>query len=346
MKNKRTKYIGIIVVLLMLTLVACSGKKDKNASNNEAVSQSGDDDSDKANDKKVTDAVILTVGDIKVSYNEVMVYVLLLRELYEPNFTDVIWDYKLDTGSTFGEMAKEEILNQIIQLKIMNLEAKNRDIVLTDDELIEIENYANKYIAGITTEDQEKYGINYDTVFGICKDNYLAEKVFDVATMDVDTSISDEEAKQVTVWQIAVLTSSKDKNGEVIALSDEEKEAARSKAKDLLKKVKKEEDFYTFALSKSDDPQVEYTIGSGDKSDEYVDAAFALKEGKLSKVIEDETGFYILYCVNPFNEDATAQKKEEIISQRQDEAFQKLYKEWLENYKIKITQENWDGIQF
>lgn len=341
-----------MIVLLMLALTACSGKKNSETSdnNNKESTQSDETDTkeaDKAEEPTAkTDATILTVGDVKVPYNEVMVYVLLLKELYEPNFTDVIWDYKLDTGITFGEMAKEEVLNQIIQLKIMTMEAQNLETALTDDELIEIENYANEYLAGITEEDREKYGITYDTVFGVCKDNYLSEKVFDVVTMNVDTSISDEEAKQVTVWQIAVSTSSEDKNGDVIALSDEEKEAALSKAKKLLKKVKKEEDFYTFALSNSDDSIVEYTIGKGDKSDEYIDAAFALEEGKISKVIEDESGYYILYCVDSFNEDATAQKKEEIISTRQDKAFQKLYKEWLENYKVKIKQEIWDEIQF
>lgn len=351
MRNRRTKYLSIMIVLLMFALTACSGKKDNKTSDDNKESTQSDETNTKELDKeeesiKKTDARILTVGDIKVPYNEVMVYVLLLKELYETNFTNVIWDYKLDTGATFGEMAKEEVLNQIIQLKIMTMEAQNLDIVLTDDELIEIENYANEYLAGITEEDRKKYGINYDTVFGVCKDNYLSEKVFDVVTMNVDTSISDEEAKQVTVWQIEVSTVSEDKNGNVIELSDEEKEAALSKAKKLLKKVKKEEDFYTFALSNSDDSQVEYTVGKGDKSDEYINAAFALEEGKISKVIEDESGFYILYCVDSFNEDATAQKKEEIISERQDKAFQKMYKEWLQNYKVKIKQEIWDEIQF
>ena len=352
MRNGRTKYLSIIIVLLMFALMACSGKNDNKTSDNsskESTQSEGTDsnEADKDNESAAkTDDTILTVGDVKVPYNEVMVYVLLLKELYEPNFTDVIWEYKLDSGVTFGEMAKEEVLNQIIQLKIMTMEAQNLDTALTDDELIEIENYANEYFSGITVEDREKYGITYDTVFGICKDNYLSEKVFDVVTMNVDTSISDEEAKQVTVWQIEVSTASEDKNGEVISLSDEEKEAALNKAKKLLKKVKKEEDFYTFALSNSDDSKVEYTIGKGDKSDAYIDAAFSLEEGKISKIVEDESGYYILYCVDSFNEDATAQKKEEIISNRQDKAFQKLYKEWLENYKVKIKQEVWDEIEF
>lgn len=349
MRNKRTRYLGIIALLFILTFTACSGNKDNNASDNKSNSSSQSSESEGEDDNTDTikkDATIFTVGDVKVPYNEVMVYVLLLKDMYEPNFTDVIWDYRLDTGSTFGEMAREEVLNQIIQLKIMTQEAKDLDITLTDDELIEIENYANEYLGGISKEDKEAYGIDYDTVFEVCKDNYLSEKVFDVATMDVDTSISDEEAKQVTVYQIKVSTVSKDKNGEDISLSAEEKEAALKKAKKLLKKAKTEEDFYTFALSKSDESQVEYTIGRDDKSDAYIDAAFALEEGKISKVIEDEDGYYILYCVDSFNEDATALKKEEIISERQDEAFQKLYKEWIENYKVKIKQDNWAKIKF
>ncbi len=338
-----------------MTITACSGKsdsanksEDKKTTETEVSEKDGDtaaDAGEQGLDIK-TDATILTIGDQKVPYNEVMVYVLMVKQLYEPNFTDVIWEYQLNTGSTFGEMAREEVLNQIIQLKVMTQKAKDLGTELTDDELIEIENYANDYIAGITKEDQTLYGITYDTVFEVCKDNYLAEKVFDVATMDVDSNISDEEAKQVTVYQIQVSTVSTDKNGNVIALSEEEKETALKKAKKLLKKVKKEEDFYSFASSNSDDPQIEYTVGQGDKSTAYIDAAFALKEGKISKVIEDDTGYYILYCVDEFNEDATAQKKEDMISTRQDEAFQKMYKEWLADFKVKIKQEIWEQIKF
>ena len=170
MRNRRMKYLGIIAVLLMLTFTACSGKKDNKTidNTNKELMQSNETDSKEVEPTVKTDATILTVGDIKVPYNEVMVYVLLLKELYEPNFTNVIWDYKLDTGATFGEMAREEVLNQIIQLKIMTMEAQNFDTVLTDDELIEIENYANEYLTGIKEEDREKYGIDYDPVFKIC----------------------------------------------------------------------------------------------------------------------------------------------------------------------------------
>lgn len=346
MGNKRRKCLWIISVILILALSGCSSKKEPKEDATKVEEGNGTGDTIKDKGALQPDLTILTVGNQKVPYNEVMVYVLMLKELYEPSFTNVIWNYKLDSGITFGEMAREEVINQIIQLKIMTQQAEQLNTALTDDELIEIENYANEYLAGITKEDQETYGINYDTVFEVCKDNYLAEKVFDVATMDVDTTISDEEAKQVKVWQIEVSTQSTNKEGEIITLSDEEKAAALAKAKKLLKKVKKEEDFYTFALSNSDDSQVEYTLGKGDQSDTYIDAAFALEEGKISKVIETDTGYYILYCVDSFDEDATAQKKEEIISQRQDEAFQKLYKEWLGEYKVKVAQKNWAKITF
>ncbi|HEX3075981.1 MAG TPA: peptidylprolyl isomerase [Lachnospiraceae bacterium] len=354
MRNRRFIY-ALMILFILVAGTACSGKKESKEQKVSNVNQQSAAEGTNVADTKEEDSLpegikadttMLSVNDVKVPYNEVMLYVLLLKEMYEPSLTNIIWDYKLDTGVTFGEMAKQEVLNQIIQLKVMSEQAKKLNVTLADDELMEVENYANDYLKGITNEDQEKYGITYDTVFQICKDNYLADKVFNVATMDVDTMISDDEAKQVTVWQIEVSTIKTDEAGKETALSDDEKKTAYKKAKKLLKSAKKAEDFYSFAMSNSDDSVVEYTFGKDDKSAPYVEAAFSLEEGKISKVVETDTGYYILYMVDSFNEDATAAKKETIINQRQDEAFQKMYKEWLSDYKVKVKESNWKKIAF
>ncbi len=54
-----------------------------------------------------------------------------------------------------------------------------------------------------------------------------------------------------------------------------------------------------------------------------LDAALALKKGEVSSVVEGTQGYYIIYCVNDKEEDATQARKEVIIAKRQNRLFQR-----------------------
>ena len=49
-----------------------------------------------------------------------------------------------------------------------------------------------------------------------------------------------------------------------------------------------------------------------------------MKTGQMSRVIEAENGYYVLYCVSDFDEEATRQKKEEMIEEEQEDVFSEI----------------------
>lgn len=84
-------------------------------------------------------------------------------------------------------------------------------------------------------------------------------------------------------------------------VSDEEKAAARKKAEELLARLKKGEDFAKVALESSDDADTAKNGGElglltpgRTNSEEFEKAAFALKSGETSEIVQSPFGFHII----------------------------------------------------
>lgn len=273
---------------------------------------------------------------------------LSLKDDYEESLGSEIWSYELMEGYTFADYAKEDIMSQMIQLKIVGTKASELGIELTDDELQEISDTADEYLSGITDEDIEKYGLTKEIVEKVYKDNYISDKIFEISTSEVDTNVSDQEAKMITVYSLCIMKSELGEDGSYYNYTDEQLKEKLEYVKDLRKQAKKmtAEEFYDFAEENSEDEEVEITFGRDEMLDEYEKAAFALKTGELSKVVDTSEAYFIIYCVDDNNEDATYENKEAIIEQRQDEIFEEKYNEWSKGVDIDINDEVWNKLSF
>ena len=331
-------YKSFLILILIISVAVTGCKKGKEQTDKKEETEENIDLSGHS--------YVIKVGDETVNYNEAMVYVLLLKQQYEPNLGKEIWDYNTEDGINFEDMAKEEVMDEIIQLKIIKDKAKEFETVLDEDEKEEALETATRHFNVISAKDKENYGITLGTLERVYRDNLLAGKVFDVVTSDTDTEVSDEEARQITIYQILIKTTKQDLNGETIPLTKKQKQDALKKAKKLLKQGKKAESFKTFAKENTEDKKAEYTFGRGDMNKEVEEAAFALKKGQFSGVVVSEDGYHILYCANDFDENATADKKEEIILDRQTKYFQDTYKGWLDDYKVTVNEKEWNKINF
>ncbi len=289
------------------------------------------------------------IGTSRVYYNEAIVYLKSVQEEYETEYGDNIWDVDiLGNGRTFGEMMKDEVIKQITELKVLKSKAQEMGIALEEDEIAQAKVYAQDHYAGLSTDDINHYAITQELLQNIYEDNLLAQKVYENATINVDTNVADEQAKQITIQQILIHSVTKDNKGNKVALSQEDKQKALEKAQNLLKQAKSTDDFYSLAEANSESDQIEFTFGKGqapkDYSPAFETAAFALKTGEVSGLIETDYGWHILYCVSDFNEDATTQVKETMIEQRRSDMFAKLYSGWSSQYDVIVNSEAWNKI--
>ncbi|NLJ97180.1 MAG: hypothetical protein GX321_08500 [Clostridiales bacterium] len=308
----------------------------------------------KSEDNEAEDSVnagelIALVGDVKVYYNEAMVYLKSAQENYETDYGKGIWDVDLlGDGRSFEQYIKEEVLKQIIQLKVIREEAEKEGITLTAEEKADAAAYAHEHFSGLFDEDIDRYLVNRELLEMIYSDNILAEKVFETKTIDVDTNVSDITAKQITVQHILVNGTELDDQGKRIPLSIEKRQAAFEKVNTLLEKARSGEDFYLLAEANSEAEEIEYTFGRGGApqgySKAFEQAAFNLKSGEVSDIVTTEYGWHIIYCVTDFNVDATIRVKEEIIEERRMNLFAELYSDWSANYDVVINSDVWGAI--
>ncbi len=320
---------GLLIGLLLFSLVACNGGEGNGGA-------------------EQTKNALMVVGNKSVSYEEAFAYIYMLKQQYEVSMGENIWDFEVEKGVTFEEYAKEHIVDELTQLKMIGQEGEKLGIVLDEDEIQEAKNMAVDFMTTVSKEDRETYSLTEELMASIYEDHILAEKVYEVITNEIDTNISDDEAKQMTIQYLVVMTDGVDKNGNKVEMTKEEKKQAKKKAKSLYKEAKalEKNSFYAFADANSDAKEVEVTFGKNNMPEDFGKASMELKTGKMSKLIEGEKGYYIIYCVSDYDEDATLAKKEEIIAKKQDELFRQKYAEWSQGYKLIISTALWDEIEF
>lgn len=313
------KLYGLICICMCLICIMCGcGKKDKINNTIESDNKNAEKAAEVEKKKLSADSTVISVGDEKIRYDEFLVYMYILKNQYENSIGESIWSYKLAEGRTFESIAREQSISLITELKIISRKAKEYGIEIADDEKESIKKYAETIYAGVSEEDRETYMLTPENIEKAYIINDIADKVYTACIGGVDTNINDEDARQITVQYILV--------------SDQ------NKAYRLREKAEKKKDFSTYARANTEADGIDLTFGKGDMGIEFENAAFALKTGELSQVVQAPEGYYIIYCVSDYEQELTAKKKEEIIAAKQKEIFEAQYKEWSGECDIQISE--------
>ena len=256
---------------------------------------------------------------------ETMVIVTTERLRYEELYTDKIWDTVVDeSGTTFGETLMSQIHDFLKELKTMSRMADEEKITLSGKERELVKQAAAQYMENLKNAGDGSE-IDRDVVESLYEDYWKAERLVETLTESVNLEVSDSEAKVITVDEIV--------------LSD------RNQADETLKKVQTEgTDFLTVAKAVSEAQEIEKKISRGMRSDAYEQAAYALSTGEISDVIESDGKYYILRCVNDYDEAATKARKEEMVREKRNEVFYETYSEYAAKVHLAKDDSLWKNL--
>lgn len=141
------------------------------------------------------DTCVMAVGDEEVTLNEMLFYIYQLKTNYDGSLTSEVWQYNYEKGKSIEEYAKEELVNEIAQVKIICQEAQLQGYDLSEEEANEAEVNAEKYVESLPS-DAKAYHLTKELVAKIYKDHALAKKMYDVVSGTIDTNVSDDEIAQ------------------------------------------------------------------------------------------------------------------------------------------------------
>ena len=79
---------------------------------------------------------------------------------------------------------------------------------------------------------------------------------------------------------------------------------------------------------------------------QLVEAADALDEGGTTGLVEGDNGYYVARVTSLLDREATDARKQEIISERQQDLLNETLDGWREDADIEVHERVWDKIDF
>ena len=269
-KKSRLLLVSLALMLLIVLLTACNMVR--------------------VNPEVDNKTVVAKVSGEEIKKEEFNKMFNIFKTQYEQQFGTEVWDQEVE-GRKFGDIAREKLLDMLIDEKLQLKRAADLGIVTTDDEVNkEIEN-ARKYF-----DSEEKFneflkgqGIDLEYFKGSVKKDLTINKLIDKLTENI--AVTDEELKDYYDTHQDEFTSVKASH----ILLDTKEEAEK-----MLARVKAGEDFAELAKQYSKDPSAKENSGDldyfrhGDMVEPFEKAAFALKPGEISEIVQTDFGFHII----------------------------------------------------
>ncbi len=250
------------------------------------------------------------------------------RNRYQNLYTGQLWSVTADRqGNTFEALLKNQINQFLEELAVVDRMADEQGIQLTSQEEDDINNLAEEYYAGLSKEDLSFMQASKEDVLDLYRKYYRADKTVSQMTESKNLEVSDAEAKVIQVERIET--------------------DSREKAEELFSQVSEEKaDFTSIAEQNSLNSQVKFSLEWDADLKEPDKSAFALEENEISAIIEAGGRFYIQKCINAYDQQATALRKEQLAQKKKTEAFQEIYLPYQEKYRVRLGGDIWKNIDF
>ena len=261
--------------------------------------------------------VVATVNGENITVKEYKSTLELYKENLESMYGTAIWDTEVEKGVKYKDTFKDIMLDQMIDIEAVTQQAKKDGLAPSKEE---VDKAFDELKKNIDADEAYKKALQEKGI----DDTYLRQQQEQDLTIqnykenfDKNVKITDEEMQKYynehkkdyykdEVKASHILISTVDDNGK--ELSEAKKKEAKKKAEEVLKKAKSGEEFSELAKEYSDDKGSAENGGDlgyftkGQMVQPFEEAAFSLKPGEISGIVESEYGYHIIKVYDKIDE--------------------------------------------
>ena len=254
-------------------------------------------------------------------------------------------------GKNMQDSIKDSVMENIETQCLLEAHMDDYGVEITDDEKAAMKEAAEKFMSDNTKSALKEVGATEEYVERYLYLQTVQQKMSTAIRATADTEVSDEEAAQRTFSYVKIsLTTYTDDSGNQQTYTDDQVTVVKKDAYDAAEKAKT--DFDGTASDYGYTVQT-YSYGSDEKSesdggfcDAVITAANSMKAGDVSDLIEGTDCYYIIRLDSEFDADATEKKKQSIVSDRQDEAYNNVVESYKKDIDINVNDKEWSKVAF
>lgn len=310
---------------------------------------------DKAKDYKDADTVMFIDKDNKIDYATACTYTRMMQaetysymqsmlQRFNSSAVDVdMWSQSLEGTDedskkykTYGEQFKGNTLDSLKSLLLDKLYgSKEYEVTFTDDDKKECESVADEFIEKMSKDDLKAMHASKKTMMNVLELMTYETRVKNAIESDVDTKVSDDEAGQSTFSYVEI--------------KKKDAKKKEKKIKSLIKKVEAGTDISAAASDAGFTAQSVTFTTADPEYDEYgkemLKKVSKMKDGECDSYKDAKGNTIILYMQSVNDQSATETKKDDIISDRKDKAYEDKLDEWKDKKKVTINKDAWNSIK-
>lgn len=260
---------------------------------------------------------------------------------------DNIWDQTADeeTGDTYGDQAVSTTLESIEKMYLLKAKAADYGVELTEEDEAAIADAASEFMAANSEETIKELGVTEDQVKTLLELQTIQNRIYDPIVAEGNITVSDDEANQSGFTYVSISTSGDD-------LTDEDKEAKKEQAQEILDKMKEDPTADMSEIAKAVDESYSAVEGnfttkesededsqSSAYPEEVLEVLRGLSEGEVaSDIIETDTGYYVVRFDQMLDEEATESKRESLQSSKESTYYTETLTQWLEDAEVEVDE--------
>ena len=268
--------------------------------------------------------------------------------------TTGLWSQDSGDGETYGDTTKASVLDELENMLVQKQHAADYDVSISEEEQGKIEEAAQAFMDANTEETIQNLSVSQSDVETLLELYTYQTKMYDPMVADVDTNVEDAEAAQSKITYCRFdISDTQNEDGTTTPLTDEEKQEKKDEAQALLDKLLASPDPASAdmdALAKEvneDLNAVDNTFGDDDTllDDKLKEAAKTLQDGQVyGEVVEGENAYFVVRMDSVLDREATDAEKENIVSERQQDAYNDLLDQWKDDADITVNNKEWNKV--